>query len=244
MPYHFTGSHCWIRCIHTLISGGSNKPYVGPLLVAVGMHLMSWTLALVVVSVIGVMLTVLGHPLAWFTHKWLMFVLYGIPSAGVILGLHLWRKSRMEKVGKLWEIWLITLGDIAGTNLSVPYPCESKSLQLIWRSSTRPWNRRVPDLQMAAVTWQRWEGVEIAIRATSARWHASLVFKTSVNDLIWFAFKASWWRCRHWLSFVQVLAFSLTCVCPLCSDFNGSLDKPPSKPGHGWTVKSKNKYRI
>ena len=36
---------------------------------------------------------------------------------------------------------------ITGTTILVPY-LEVKSLQLIWRSGTRRWNLRVPDLQM------------------------------------------------------------------------------------------------
>ena len=48
-----------------------------------------------------------------------------------------------------WRVGHVTLVTITGTTSWLVHYLKVKSLQLIWRSGTRRWNLRVPDLQMS-----------------------------------------------------------------------------------------------
>ena len=54
----------------------------------------------------------------------------------------------------------VALVAITGIAIMVPY-LWVKSLQLIWRSGTRRWNLRVPDLQMSCRDLTVWQGTKI-----------------------------------------------------------------------------------
>ena len=60
----------------------------------------------------------------------------------------------------------VILVAITGTTSLVPY-LKVKSLQLIWRSGTRRWHLRVPDLQMSCSDLTTWQGTRIVVYMAS-----------------------------------------------------------------------------
>ena len=72
----------------------------------------------------------------------------------------------------LVEKWCgVTLVAIIGITILMSHMLV-KTLQLIWRSGTRRWNLRVPDLQMSCRDLTLWQGTRIVV---AAEWHTLLL---------------------------------------------------------------------
>ena len=83
---------------------------------------------------------------------------------------------------------------------------QAKSLSFIWRSGTRRWNLRVPDLQMNCRDLTTWQGTRIVAPRMVARWHALLtLWSLNKMDVILHTFSNAFSYMKIIASFIKML---------------------------------------
>ena len=89
-----------------------------------------------------------------------------------------------EKANPLLCNRVCHLAAIAGAVILIPWHIV-KSLQLIWRSGTRRFHLRVPDLQMSCSDFTKWSGTNVVVPVMATRVTCRIVLSRYVCIPIW-----------------------------------------------------------
>ena len=117
---------------------------------------------------------------------------------------HLWSNLLITATKNIQGIGYLTLVVITGTTILDPY-LYVKSLQLIWRSGTRKFRRRVPDHQKVCRDLTKWQYTRIVAPAMAAGRRAESMMTSSNGNI-----------------------FRVT--GPLCGEFTGPGEFPAQRP--------------